>query len=157
MVGRTCTLLSVVKRQAADVAAQRRTQKGPSGTVWVKYSRNVHWKRQLILQRAGVYSIVPCTKVQGNVGVLNSKRGTQALFFELVHRGGGRQDLAGLSSGPHCRGDAAGDPSLIAGPPRCHPASVSPAGRRPDEWPDADCPPAVAAAVTDERHKARRG
>ena len=25
-------------------------------TVLVKYSRNVHWKEQLILQRAGVYS-----------------------------------------------------------------------------------------------------
>jgi len=56
MVGRTCALLFVVKRQAGDVAGQRRMQKGPPGTAMVKYSRNVHWKRQLILQRAGVYS-----------------------------------------------------------------------------------------------------
>jgi len=56
MVGRTCALLSVVKRQAGDVAGQRRTQKGPPGTVLVKYSRNVDWKRQLIIQRVGVYS-----------------------------------------------------------------------------------------------------
>jgi len=56
MVGRTCALLFIVKRQAGDVAGQHRTQKGPPGTVLVKYSRNVHWKRQLILQRASVYS-----------------------------------------------------------------------------------------------------
>jgi len=56
MVGRTCALGSMVKRQSGDVAGQRRTQKGPPGTVLVKYSRNVHWKRQLIFQRAGVYS-----------------------------------------------------------------------------------------------------
>jgi len=56
MVGRTCALLSIVKRQTGDVAGQRRTQKGPPGTVLVEYSRNVHWKRQLIFQRAGVNS-----------------------------------------------------------------------------------------------------
>ena len=55
MVGRTCALLSIVKRRTGDVAGQRRTQKGPPGTVFVKYSHNVHWKRQLILRRAGVY------------------------------------------------------------------------------------------------------
>jgi len=55
LVERTCALLSVLKRQAGDVTGQRRTQKGPPGTVLVKNSRNVHWKRQLILQRAGVY------------------------------------------------------------------------------------------------------
>jgi len=54
MVGWTCALLSIVTRHAGDVPGQRRTQKGPPGTVLVKYSRNVHWKRQLILERAGV-------------------------------------------------------------------------------------------------------
>ena len=55
MVGRTCALLSIVKRQAGDVAGQRRTQKGPPGTVSINYCRSVTWKRQLFLQRAGVY------------------------------------------------------------------------------------------------------
>jgi len=56
MVGRTCALLFIVMRQDGDVAGQRRTQKGPPGTVLTKYSRNVLWKRQLVLQRAGAYS-----------------------------------------------------------------------------------------------------
>jgi len=56
MVGRTCALLSTDKRQDGHVDGQRRTQKGPPGTVLDKYSRNVHWKRQSILQRAVVYS-----------------------------------------------------------------------------------------------------
>jgi len=55
MVGRTYALLSIVERQNGDVAGQSRTQKGPPGTVLVKYFRNVHWKRQIVLQRAGVY------------------------------------------------------------------------------------------------------
>jgi len=49
MVGWTCALHSIVNGPAGDVARQRRTQKGPPGTVLVKYSRSLHGKRQLIL------------------------------------------------------------------------------------------------------------
>jgi len=52
MVGRTYVLLSIVKRQAGDVDGQRRTQKGPPGTVFVKYFRNMHWT-------AGAFAKIP--------------------------------------------------------------------------------------------------
>jgi len=63
MVGRTYALLSIVKRQTGDTAGRHRTQKGPLGTVLVKYSATCTGKGNLFFNVR--VCIVPCSKVQG--------------------------------------------------------------------------------------------